>query len=149
MGGLREMFSRLVGLSGLALAGLVSCGSETAVPVEASGGACGADGSGNADGDCLTDGEELALGTDPTLADSDGDGDDDCKELDCGSDPIDGSERCYACGWKRNDPGNLVSTGAAVGDVIENLHLFDQCGDEVELWDFAQAYHILFMTAAW
>jgi hypothetical protein len=146
---LRRMLSGLAGLSGLALAGLFSCGSEPPVPVEAAGGAGGNDGSGNDDGDCLNDGEELELGTDPTLADSDGDGDDDCEELDCGSDPIDASEKCYACGWKRNDPGNLVSTGAAEGDVIENLHLFDQCGDEVELWDFAQAYHILFMTAAW
>ena len=148
-----EARSRSRGLRGLgmALAGMLAsaCGTDAAPPVGGAGSAGGDDGTGNADGDCLTDGDELTLGTDPTLADSDGDGDDDCKELDCGSDPSDGAEKCYACGWKRNDPGNLVSTGAAVGDVIENLELVDQCGEEIALWDFAQAYHILFMTAAW
>lgn len=139
--------SRFMG--GVALAGVIACGEAT--PLGAGGGGAGGfgDGSGNADGDCLTDAEELALGTDPARADSDGDGDDDCAEIDCSSDPADGAERCYACGWKRNDPGDLVATGAAEGDVIENLALVDQCGEEVSLWDFARAYHILFMTAAW
>jgi len=50
----------------------------------------------NADGDCLTDAEELARGTDPTRNDSDGDGVSDCDELACVSDPLDTGERCYA-----------------------------------------------------
>jgi len=42
-----------------------------------------------------------------------------------------------------------VSTGAGEGDVMVNLAMIDQCGEEVTLWDFAQEYHILFITAAW
>ena len=55
----------------------------------------------------------------------------------------------YACGWPSNDPGDLASAGSAVGDVIENLTLVDQCGEDLKLWDLAGEYHILFMTAAW
>jgi hypothetical protein len=107
------------------------------------------DGSGNADGDCLTDGEEAEIGTNPTSIDSDGDAVSDCDELACVSDPIDGAETCYTCGWKHNDPGTLVSTGATEGSVIANVDLIDQCGETVPLWDLAGEYHILFLTAAW
>ena len=65
------------------------------------------------------------------------------------SDPIDAGQKCYACGWKHNDPGTLASTGSNEGDVIANLDLIDQCKEPVRLWDFAGEYHILFMTAAW
>lgn len=115
----------------------------------ATGGAGGVDPAGNTDGDCMTNAEELAKGTDPALADSDADGDDDCKELACKSDPRNAGQRCYGCGWTRGDPGNLVSAGAAEGDVIENIPLVDQCGETVPVWDFAGEYHILFMTAVW
>ncbi len=101
------------------------------------------------DGDGLDDGFEVELGTDPNLADTDGDGFDDGSEVDCVSSPTDSAEVCYACGWEHNDPKSLVSTGASVGDVIENLELVDQCGELVDLWDFAGKYHILYMTAAW
>jgi len=107
------------------------------------------DGSGNADGDCLTDGEEAELGTDPASVDSDRDGVSDCDELACVSDPSNGAEKCYACGWKHNDPGTLVSSGTSVGSAVANATLTDQCGEVVELWDFAQEYHILYQTSAW
>lgn len=149
-------------LSALALLG---CKTETPGP----------DGNGNGDentdGDCMTDAEEQDAGTDPTAADSDGDSLDDCdeidlgtdpmaedsdgdgvldpEEVDCSSDPMDAGDACYACGWEHGDPGNLQSTGSAEGDVIANLELTDQCGEQVDLWDFAGEYHILFMTAAW
>ena len=83
----------------------------------------------------------------------------DPAEIACVSNPTDTNEKCYACGWKHNDPGNLVSTGKDVGDVIGNMQLIDQCLETVSLWDFAATpdspmpqpaeYHILFMTAAW
>jgi hypothetical protein len=114
----------------------------------------------DSDGDSLTDCDEVnALGTNPTLADSDNDGVGDAAEIACVSDPVDPSEKCYACGWKHNDPGDLVSTGKVEGAVIGNMLLFDQCQESLALWDFATtpkspvpapaAYHILLMTAAW
>jgi hypothetical protein len=105
--------------------------------------------SSDADGDGIDDCAELAAGLDPDLTDSDGDGDSDSDELDCGSDPLDEGDTCYACGWERRDPGNLESTGNAEGDVIANLQFIDQCEEEVALWEFAEEYHILWMTASW
>ena len=134
---------------------------------------CGVDPNANADGDCMTDAQELELGTDPDkadadadadtisdcdeyalgtnpmAADSDGDGTNDADEVTCLSDPMDAAETCYKCGWKRNDPGRLASTGAAIGDLMANVQMTDQCGDMVSIWDFYGEYHILYMTAAW
>ncbi len=101
------------------------------------------------DFDGVDDCTELELGTDPALADSDDDGVDDGEEVDCVSDPLDPEEVCFKCGWEHNDPGDLETTGKKVGDVIANIDFVDQCGEEVALWDFAQEYHILFMTAVW
>jgi hypothetical protein len=103
----------------------------------------------NSDGDCMTDLEEVAAGTDPHQVDGDGDGSSDCDEIACGSNPSDAEQRCYACGWKRNDPDNLVSDGAEIGDVVSNITLTDQCGEQVSLWDFHGQYIIMYMTAAW
>lgn len=107
--------------------------------------ACG----GDVDGDGLDECDELELGTDPELADTDGDGDSDSAELDCLSDPLDGDEACYLCGWARADPGDLVSTGAQVGDTVSELQFIDQCADDVSLWDFAGTYRVLYMLPAW
>jgi hypothetical protein len=120
----------------------------------ASAGACGpgdaCDATADADGDTIDDCTEVdVLGTDPLRADSDADGFDDGEEQACGSDPLDVADVCYACGWHQDDPGDLVATGNRVGDTADNLVLVDQCGDEVKLWDFAQEYHILFLTASW
>jgi hypothetical protein len=101
------------------------------------------------DGDGLDDCTELELGTDPASDDSDGDGMTDLAEVDCVSDPLDGDEVCYACGWKHNDPGTLRSNGSSVGDTVANVGFVDQCGEDLPLWDLAGEYHILFMTAAW
>lgn len=101
------------------------------------------------DGDGISYEDEIAQGTDPDLMDSDGDGTDDADEILCGSDPMNVDEVCYQCGWKRNDPGRLASTGSDIGDLIENVQMTDQCGDNVSIWDFYGEYHILYMTAAW
>ena len=103
----------------------------------------------NADGDCMTDVEEAALGTDPNEKDSDGDGVSDCDEIDAVSDPLDGEEVPYACGWAHNDPGTIQPTGAAIGDTLYDAELPDQCGENVSIWDFYGKYHVLYMTAAW
>ncbi len=154
-------FGRIV-LGFAALANVAGCGGgsddsgSSGAGGVAAGGAAGGGGAGggidpngNSDGDCMTNAEELAKGTNPNAADTDGDGDDDCKEIACKSDPTRADQRCYKCGWPHGDPGNFVSTGVAEGDVVENIPLVDQCGDTVPLWDFAGEYHILFMTAVW
>jgi hypothetical protein len=165
------MFSRSFS-SGLAIACLLGCGDGNP-----DGEAPGED----PDGDCLTDAEEQQRGTDPRSPDSDADGIGDCDEIQAGtsplladtdgdgltdptevacvSDPLDAAQKCYACGWKHNDPGNLVSTGRNEGDVIGNMQLVDQCLEPVSLWDFAATpdspepeparYYILLMSAAW
>ena len=101
------------------------------------------------DGDGIDDCTEEELGTDPESADSDGDGYTDAEEIDCVSDPLDVDEKCYACGWEHNDPGDLSSTGTGLGDVMDNFALVDQCGEVVDMWDFHGEYHVLYMTAAW
>ena len=54
------------------------------------------------------------------------------------------------CPWPGEDPGTLAATGAAIGDVIENVSgLVDQCGVARRLWDFAGGYRILSMTPGW
>ena len=103
----------------------------------------------DADGDGLHECDEQALGTNPNNADTDNDGIADADEVDCVSDPTNPDEQCYACGWEHNDPGDLVSTGTDVGDVMDNISLVDQCGEMVDLWDFYGEYHVLYLTAAW
>ena len=82
-------------------------------------------------------------------ADSDGDGWTDCEELDCASDPSDDASACYACGWSSGDPGDLTSDGAAEGDVIRNVTLYDACEEQIPIWDFAGAYRLLVVTTGW
>ena len=134
----------------LLIAGLVACGEPDKSDSGPSGDSdtpdCSTD---DVDGDGLDGCTELELGTDPDNADSDGDGTDDGAEVDCISDPTDADEVCYACGWPHSDPGDLVSTGAALGDVVANIPFTDQCGELVDLWDFTAEYHILFITASW
>mgnify|MGYP002821357557 CR=1 FL=1 len=101
------------------------------------------------DGDGLSECEEWELYLNPEIADSDGDGFDDGEELECGSDPADKNEVCYACGWRHDDPGDLTGVGSSEGDTIANIGLADACHEDVDLWDFAGSYHILFFTAEW
>jgi hypothetical protein len=133
----------------MVLALLVACGEEV-VPDEVEDPTPeGCDATADADADGLDDCLEQELGTDPLAADSDGDGLTDADEIDCVSDPLDAEEVCYSCGWEHADPGNLAETGNAAGETIANLAWVDQCGEEVQMWDFAQEYHVLFLTAAW
>jgi len=123
---------------------LLLCGLLAMMGCEASGD-CSAD----SDGDGVDDCTEDELGTDPDLADTDGDGYSDGEEVDCVSDPLDAAEVCYACGWAHNDPGDLQATGSSEGDIVTNIALIDQCMEDVDLWDFAGSYVMLFMTASW
>jgi hypothetical protein len=89
------------------------------------------------DGDGLTDAEEEALGSDPAKVDTDGDGWDDGVEEGYYTDPADRNDHPYTGGWPidscRND---LQPTGMAEGDVINDVALLDQYGEEIRLHDF-------------
>lgn len=129
---------------------LMSCSTKEADSGAASeGGASTCDDGADGDADGINDCEEVDLGTDPSVSDSDGDGMSDGDEIDCDSDPLDALDVCYECGWPKNDPGSLESTGAQEGDVIANLVMVDQCGEDVSIWDFYGEYHIIYKTAAW
>ena len=50
----------------------------------------------------------------------------------------------YACGWPRNNPGDLVlDYTLAEGSTFPDVRLEDQCGDQLELWDLYGHYLIL------
>lgn len=89
------------------------------------------------DGDGLVDSEEAEVGSDPGKADSDGDGYTDGDEYAANTSPVDADDMPYQAGWPidacRHD---IVSTGAAEGDVAGNFALPDQFGETVRLHDF-------------
>jgi len=89
------------------------------------------------DGDGLTDAEEDALGSDPSNADTDGDGYSDGVEEAYYTDPVDPNDHPYTGGWPidscRHD---LTPTGMNEGDVIHDVTLLDQYGEEIRLHDF-------------
>ena len=100
------------------------------------------DGSGDADGDGLTDGEEWALGTDPESADSDGDTYSDLVEFIENTDPNSFESRIYEGFWpyymSKDSLGEAtVPWGATVGDLSVRLQAVDQFGQVVDLYDFA------------
>jgi len=101
----------------------------------------------DSDGDGLTDKEEAELGTNPNLTDTDGDGYSDMVEVDSHTDPTDQSDHPYAGGWPidacRND---LVGSGVEEGDVIDNLTVTDQFGEELKLHDFCN--HVVLIAHA-
>jgi len=107
------------------------------------------------DGDGLLDGEEVNdLGTDPLSTDSDGDGYHDNDELDQGSDPTDSASMIYSGGWPFNpykddiEPGDM-SAKLKSGNTMARYIGFDQFGEEVDVFDFAnQGRPILIDVAA-
>ena len=96
------------------------------------------------DNDGLTDGEELAAGTDPNDADTDNDGWSDGEEVDLGTNPTYAYSHPYYgdynVGWCTDKP---EATGPSSGhryergDVVENFTLIDQHGEEVNLYSLS------------
>ncbi len=61
-----------------------------------------------------------------------------------------GGDEAGPCSWAGSDPGDLVSTGNAVGAVVANVGgLVDQCGLTRSLWDFAGGYRIVVLAEGW
>ncbi len=106
----------------------------------------------DADEDRLDCELELQAGTDPELADSDGDGYLDGDEVTEGSDPTDPDSLIYEGGWPYYwdkdsidgpdwfyDAGTDTKVRPAIGVKLPRLVGVDQFGEQVEIYDFA--YH--------
>jgi hypothetical protein len=98
------------------------------------------DGTGDPDGDGVTDAAEAELGTDPADADSDDDGMSDGDEVRFGFDPLDPDSDGYEGGWPMQDATTKdeVADAGGAGEQFPRLRLLDQFGDEVDLYDYAR-----------
>jgi hypothetical protein len=57
--------------------------------------------------------------------------------------PGSGHSGPYTCGWPQNDPGDLeLDYTLADGSVFPNVHLRDQCGEQLSIWDLYGRYLI-------
>mgnify|MGYP003394688346 FL=1 len=102
------------------------------------------------DGDGLLGVEEGELGTDPELADSDGDGIDDGEELAESTDQTD--ENSYPClgGWKIDScAGDIEGEGWSKGDVSNAVVGFDSYGQDVSLYSFCDKVVYMVFAAFW
>lgn len=94
------------------------------------------------DDDGLGDLEEQAAGTDPTVADTDDDGYWDAWEIAEETDPLDPASVIYQCGWPYNpNKDDLKSSGtggnATQGKALARFKGADQCGDDLDMFDFS------------
>lgn len=102
------------------------------------------------DKDGLPTAEEVALGSDPSQPDSDGDEYLDGDEVAQNTNPADGEDHPYTGGWSIDAcRADLEATGTAVGDVAENYMWLDQFGEMVKLWDFCDRVVWVVFGAPW
>jgi hypothetical protein len=102
------------------------------------------------DNDGLPLSQEEELGTDPAVADTDGDGHDDGVEFTLNADPLDPEHHPYAGGWPIGAcRTEIVETGIDEGEVPANAKLLDQYGDTVHLYDFCDRTVYLLFAAFW
>lgn len=60
------------------------------------------------------------------------------------ADPAGARTEPYACGWPLQSPGGpVLSWDAVAGETFPNVRLRDQCGEDVDLWDFRGRYVVL------
>jgi len=110
----------------------------------------GGAGDSDEDGDGLLRSEEEAIGSDPSNADTDGDGYDDGVEVEGFTDPTDPDDRPYAGGWAIGGCRDDISgTGDRPGDIATNFALSDHFGDTVRLHDFCDRAVLLVGAAFW
>ena len=93
------------------------------------------------DRDGILDGEEAAYRTHPLNPDTDGDTYLDGHELHAGTDPADRKSRIYKGRWPYNPDKDEIGQGkvetpANLGKRMPRMHLIDQHGEEVDLYDF-------------
>ncbi len=116
------------------------------------------------DQDGLSDDEEAELGTDPLRRDTDADNYWDGWEVIEGSDPLDPDSRIYTGYWPYNpdkdalEQGSWASVGRAPGTPFPRDAFYDQHGDLVDLYDFANftinptnepAFFVIDVSAMW
>ena len=107
---------------------------------------------GDADGDGLTDGEELAAGTDPKDADSDNDGWSDGEEVALGTNPTYSYSHPYygeynvgLCLEQPTATGPSSGHRYERGDVVENFTLTDQHNEEIDPYSFCGRHVMLLL----
>jgi hypothetical protein len=109
----------------------------------------------DSDGDGISDDEEGGEGVDsdgdgtPDYLDTDSDNDGwtDYAEVNSYTDPQDPNDHPYEGGWPIDSCRfDLEPTGYAPGDVVENVRLMDQYGEEVSIHDFCD--HVVLIEHA-
>jgi hypothetical protein len=63
--------------------------------------------------------------------------------------PDDTDLETYACGWPKLDPGNLVSTGSGIGDVVGDWGGIDACGERYSVWDGFGRFTLVLSPVFW
>lgn len=102
------------------------------------------------DGDGLLTSAEENLGTDPYVADSDGDGVSDGAEFKGHTDALDPNEYPYAGGWEIGAcKDDIDGEGFSEGDVSDDWSMMDQHGQNVSLYSFCDRVVYLVFAAFW
>jgi thiol-disulfide isomerase/thioredoxin len=128
----------------------------------------GLDPDGDEDGDGLSNGDEIKLGTDPENPDSDDDGFDDGDEVASGTNPAYEFSHEYIGGYDVGycnkppsttgptleltftDSGQNYSYNAYQnGDVPDNFQWMDQHGEMVSLYSFCDRHVVIAVSAGW
>jgi hypothetical protein len=76
-------------------------------------------------------------------------GGDDSDPADTDTQGSDTDVEFYACGWPKLDPGNLVSTGSGIGDVVADWGGTDACGERYSVWDGYGRYMLVLSPVFW
>jgi thiol-disulfide isomerase/thioredoxin len=122
------------------------------------------------DGDGISNGDELEIGTDPENADTDGDGFDDAREWQDGTNPNYEYSHSYTGDYRigfcetppestgptlaqtYTDPDSGTSVNYSVlqnGDVPENFIMMDQNGEDLNLYSFCGRQVMVVVSAGW
>jgi len=103
----------------------------------------------DADGDGLSDSEEMVFGTDPDLADTDGDGWEDGEEVVGNTDPLKRRDHPYTGGWPIADCANGAFDEGGEFELLADMKLMDQHGEKVRIRDFCDKTILLHFGAFW
>jgi Bacterial TSP3 repeat len=104
----------------------------------------------DSDGDGLSDAEEGTHGTDPNNPDTDGDGYQDGAEVNNdASDPLNPYSHQFQGGYPPGPGPEWQGQGWNVGQVMPDIALMDQYGEQIHLHGFSGWALLLFFGAVW